>query len=210
MARFTDKLRIAARVRDGDPVAPVFDAVDQLNDRVEVAEAGYDEAAAREAESRRSAIRDCTRIGLVAVAAATGLALAGTSTLIRDIERRSAADVQRLDEERAHSFDARVEQRAAAIAFTAVTEANARAASSEAQLEVARDRVASLARNADDEVRDLVRSAATASREDVALLRKLVRHQDANVRKTCDALTALSPATVGTLLEHFTANKGRL
>lgn len=210
MARFTDKLRIAARVRDGDPVAPVFDAVDALAGRVEVAEAGYDEAVAREAESRRRLIRDSARIGLVAAVAATGLALAVTATLIRDIERRSVADVQRLDEERTRSFDARVEKRAAEIAFTAVTEANARAASAEAQLELARDKMAALASNADDEVRELVRSAATASREDVVLLRKLLRHQDANVRKTCDALTGVSPATVGTLLEHFTANKGQL
>lgn len=210
MPRFTDKLRVETGVRDADPVAPVFDAVDGLAGRVEVAEQRYDDAAAGEVRVRHDLTRKAAFVGFVAAVAATGLALAATGTMIRDIERRSAADVQRLDEERARSFDARVEKRAAEIAFTAVTEANARAARAEAQLEVARDRVAALARNADDEVRDLVRLAATASREDVALLRKLLRHQDANVRKTCDALMAVSPATVGTLLEHFTANKGRL
>lgn len=210
MARFTDKLRIKTGVRDGDPVAPVFDAIDDLNGRVELAEAGYDEAVAREAKSRRRLIRDSIRVGLVAAAVATGLAFAAAAGMIRMSERHGAEQFRMLDEERARSFDARVEKRASEIAFKAVTDANGRVASAEAQLEVARDRVAALARNADDEVRDLVRLVAVASREDVAVLRKLLRHQDAKVRRTCDALTAVSPATVATLLDHFTTNRGRL
>lgn len=210
MARFTDKLRKNAGVRDDDPVAPVFDAIDDLDGRVEVAEAGYDEAIARESESRRRLIRDSLRVGLVVAAVATGLAFAAAAGMIRMSERRGAEQFQALDDERSRSFEARVEKRAAEIAFKAVTDANNRAASAEAQLEVARDKVAALARNADDEVRDLVRLVAVASRDDVALLRKLLRHQDVKVRRACDALTTVLPATVATMLEHFTANRGRL
>lgn len=210
MARFTDKLRIKIGVRDGDPVAPVLDAIDDLNGRVELTEAGYDDAVAREAESRRRLIRDSIRAGLVIAVVVTGLAFAAVAGMIRMSEHRSAEQFRALDEERARNFNARVERRAAEVAFTAVTDANNRAASAEAQLEVARDRVAALARNGDDEIRSLARSAAAASREDVALLQKLLRHQDPNVRKTCDALTTVSPALITKLLDHFTANRGRL
>ncbi|MBA4220226.1 MAG: hypothetical protein C0458_05805 [Methylobacterium sp.] len=210
MARFTDKLRIKSGVRDGDPVAPVFDAIDDLHGRVEVAEAGYDEAAAQEAESRRRLIRDGTRVGLVVAVVATGLAFAAAAAMIRMNERRGAEQFRALDEERTRSFDARVEKRAAEIAYTAVAESNGRAASAEAQLEVARGRLAALAGNANDEIRVLVRLSATAPPEDLALLRKLLRHQDPNVRRTCDALMGVSPAMVSKLLDHFTANKGRL
>lgn len=210
MARFTEALRKATGVRDADPVAPVFDAVDALAGRVSSTEAGYGEAIAHEAESRHRLIRDSIRIGLVTAAVATGLAFAAAASMIRVNERHGAEQLRALDEERARSFDARVEKRAAEIAFKAVTDANNRAASAEAQLEVARDRVATLARNGDDEVRDLVRSTATASREDVAVLRKLLSHPNPNVRKACEALTTVSPTMVSRLIEYFTANKGRL
>lgn len=210
MARFTDRLRTTTGVRDGDPVAPVFDAIDALHARVKAAEQGFGRAAAGEAQARQDLTRKAILIGFVLAVIATGLALLATATMIRDIERQSADQVRRLDDERARSFDARVEKRAAEIAFNTVTGANARATAAEAQLALASDRLGALARNADDEVRDLVRLGAGARREDVALLRKLLRHPDANVRKACDALTTVSPATVGRLLEYFTANKGHL
>lgn len=210
MARFTEALRKGTGVRDADPVAPVFDAVDALADRVEVAEASYDEALARETEGRRMLIRVGIRVGLVFAAVATGLALVAAAGMIRVSEGRNVEQFRALDVERSRSFDARVEKRAAEIAFSAVTAANNRAASAEAQLEVARDRVAALTGNTNSEIRDLVRVAAAASREDISLLQRPLRHPDPNVRKTCDALTAVSAAMVVMLLDHFNANKGRL
>lgn len=210
MARFTDKLRIKTGVRDGDPIEPVFDVIDDLHGRIEVAEVGYGEAAARETESRRRLIRDSVRVGIVVSAVAGGLAFAAAAGMIQMSERRSAEQFRALEDERVRNFNARVEMRAAEAAFTAVTGANNRAASAEAQLEVTRDRVATLLRTGDDEIRSLARLAAAASREDVALLQKLLRHPDQNVRKSCDALTTVSSALVAKLLEYFTANRGRL
>lgn len=210
MARFTEALRTSTGVRDKDPVAPVFDAIDDLDRRVSCAETQFGDAAETEKRVRGDLTRKAIVAGFLTAVTSTGLAMTSMSTLVAGIERRSADEARRLDEERIRSFDARVEQRAAEIAFKAVTDANGRATSAEAQLEVARDKLGSLARNADDEVRDLVRLVAVASREDVAVLRKLLRHQDAKVRRTCDALTAVSPATVATLLDHFTTNRGRL
>ncbi|PZQ87074.1 MAG: hypothetical protein DI534_15400 [Leifsonia xyli] len=210
MTRFTDNLRKSAGVRDGDPVAPVFDAIDDLDGRVVCAEAQFGHAAATEKRVRRDLTRKAIVAGFLMAVTSTGLAMALMSSLIAGIERRSADEVRRLDEERARSLDARVEKRAAEIAFKAVTDANGRATSAEAQLEIARDKLASLARNADDEVRDLVKSIATAPREDLFLMAKLLRHQNPNVRKACDALTAVSPALITKLQAYFAANKGRL
>lgn len=210
MTRFTDKLRIKTSVRDGDPVAPVFDAIDDLNGRVEVAEASYDGAAARETEVRRKLMRDSFRLGLVVSAVATGLAVTSAAGLLRAGENRIAEQVGALDGERSRSFEARVESRAAEIAFTAVTEANNRATSAEAQLAIAQDKVAGLASGVDSQIRDLLKVASTASREDVAVLLHLQRHKDQNIRRVCSALTEVSPALISMLLDYFTANKGRL
>lgn len=210
MARFTQALRAATGVRDKDPVAPVFDAIDDLHGRVAYAENQFGHAAATEKWVRRDLTRKAIIVGIVMALISIGLATASMSTIVAGIERRSAAEARRLDEERAHSFDARVEKRAAEIAFKVVTDANSRANGAEAQLEIARDRLASLARNADDEVRDLVKSIATVPREDLVLMGKLLRHQNPNVRRTCDALTSVSAALITTLQTYFAANRGRL
>ncbi len=210
MKRFTDKLRKSAGVRDGDPVAPVFDAVDLMARRVDGAVEAISRTATREARVRRDLVRGIAAVGLVLALASGGLAFAGATVMIRSSEKRAASQALALEEERSKNFNARVEQRAAAVAFDVVTQANGRAAAAEAQLEIARDKLASLARNADDEVRDLVKSIATARREDLFLLAKLLRHQDPNVRRACDALTAVSPALITKLQAYFAANKGRL
>ncbi len=210
MARFTEALRTATGVRDKDPVAPVFDAIDDLHGRVACAENQFGHAAATEKRVRRDLTRKAIVVGSVMALISIGLATASMSTLVAGIERRSAAEARHLDEERARSFDARVEKRAAEIAFKAVTDANSRANGAEAQLEIARDRLASQVRNADDEVRDLVKSIATVPREDLGLMGKLLRHQNPNVRRTCDALTAVSPVLITKLQAYFAANKGRL
>lgn len=207
MARFTHTLRRDAGVRDGDPVAPLFDAVDLVADRVDR------EVSALQADATRRRQRDLLRgIGLAgaAVVLIGGLAFGGAALAIRSAEEKSAERLRLLDEERSRSFDARVETRAAAVAFDVVTGANARAAAAEAQLEVARDRVAAFAGSTDPGLRDLLKASATAKRDDIAIVLRLLRHQDPNVRKACDALTEVSPAMVGRLLEHFTANKGHL
>lgn len=210
MARFTEALRTSTGVRDKDPVAPVFDAIDDLDRRVSCAETQFGDAAETEKRVRGDLTRKAIVAGFLTAVTSTGLAMTSMSTLVAGIERRSADEARRLDEERIRSFDARVEQRAAEIAFKAVTDANGRATSAEAQLEVARDKLGSLARNADDEVRDLVKSIATAPRDDLALLGRLLRHQNPNVRRACDALTAVSPALITKLQAYLTANKGRL
>ncbi|WP_376988994.1 hypothetical protein [Bosea sp. R86505] len=210
MTRFTDKLRVKTGVRDGDPVAPVFDAIDDLNVRVVVAEAGYDAAGTREADIRRKLTRDSIRVGLVVSAAATGLAIAASAGLLRAGEDHIAGQVRALDQERTRSFNARVEKRASELAFTAVTDANNRATSAEALLAIAQDKVVALASSAGSQARDLLKLASTASREDVAVLLNLQRHKDQNVRRVCGALTEASPATIGMLLDHFIANKGKL
>lgn len=210
MKRFTDKLRKSAGVRDGDPVAPVFDAVDLMAGRVDGAVEAISRAATREARVRRDLVLGIAAVGLVMALASGGLAFAGATVMIRSSEKRAASQALALEEERTKNFNARVEQRAAAVAFDVVTQANGRAAAAEAQLEIARDKLASLARNADDEVRDLVKSIATAPREDLFLMAKLLRHQNPNVRRACDALTAVSPALITKLQAYFAANKGRL
>lgn len=210
MARFTEALRSATGVRDKDPVAPVFDAIDDLHGRVACAENRFVHAAAADKWVRRDLTRKAIVVGIVMALISIGLATASISTIVAGIERRSAAEARRLDEERARSFDARVEKRAAEIAFKAVTDANNRANGAEAQLEIARDRLASLARNADDEIRDLVKSIATVPREDLVLMGKLLRHQNPNVRRTCDALTSVSAALITTLQTYLAANRGRL
>lgn len=210
MKRFTDKLRKSAGVRDGDPVAPVFDAVDLMAGRVDGAVEAISRTATREARVRRDLVRGIAAVGLVMALASGCLAFAGAMVMIRSSEKRAASQALALEEERTKNFNARVEQRAAAVAFDVVTQANGRAAAAEAQLEIARDKLASLARNADDEVRDLVKSIATAPREDLFLMAKLLRHQNPNVRRACDALTAVSPALITKLQAYFAANKGRL
>lgn len=210
MSRFTENLRTTTGVRDGDPVAPVFDAIDDLNGRVEVAEAGFDEAAAREAEVRRRLMRDTLRVGLVVSAVASGLAVTAAAALLRVGENRVAQQLLALDEERSRSFDARVEGRAADKAFSAVTEANNRATSAETQLAIARDKVVAVASDANNQFRDLVKAVSLASREDVAVLLHLQSHKDQNVRRVCGALLEVSPATVEMLLDQFKALKGKL
>lgn len=210
MARFTDRLRIKTGVRDGDPVAPVFDAIDDLNGRIEAAEACYESAGVREMEARRRLIRDAIRLGLVVSAAATGLAVAASAGLLRAGEGHIAGQVRALDEERSRSFDARVEKRATELAFPAVTDANNRATRAEALLAVAQDKVLALAGDAGSQVRDLLKVASTASQEDLAVLLHLQRHKDPKVRRVCGALMEVTPATIGMLLDRFTGNKGKL
>lgn len=207
MARFTDTLRRSAGVRDGDPVAPLFDAVDLVANRVNQAVSALQEEAAR--RRRRDLVRGIGLAG-AAVALIGGLAFGGSAIAIRSAEGKSAERLRLLDEERARSFEARVEARAAAVAFDVVTQASARAAAAEALLEVARDRVATLATGTDPGLRDLLKASATAKRDDIAVMLRLLRHQDPNVRKTCDALTTVQPAMIVRLLDHFTANKGQL
>lgn len=210
MARFTDAIRKTAGVRDLDPVAPVFDAIDDLNARVVIAETDYEEAKDLQAKIRRETLKGAAWLGLVAAATSTGLAIAAATYLAKDLDRRSSGQVRALDEERSSSFNAKVASKAAEVAFTIVTQANGRAAAAEAQLEVARDKLVAMARNADDDLRAVFKLSATASRDDIALLVRLLRHADPNVRKACDSLTTMTPATTAQLLEHFTANKGRL
>lgn len=210
MARFTDKLRKSAGVHDGDPVAPVFDSVDLMAGKVDEAAREISRAATREAQARRDLVRGIAAVGLAVALASGCLAFAGATLMIRSSEKRVTSQAQTLEEERSKSFDSRVEQRAAAVAFDVVTKANGRAAAAEAQLEMARDKLASMAGKADTETRDAIRSIATASSDDLALLAKLLRHPNPNVRKACDALTTVSPTTVTRTLEYFTANKGRL
>jgi hypothetical protein len=206
VARFTEKLRKSAGVRDADPVAPVFDAVDLVADRVDQAIGALQDEATR--RRRRDLVRGIGLAG-AAVALIGGLAFGGAAIAVRSAEEKSAERLRLLDDERARSFDARVETRAAAVAFDVVTQANSRAAAAEALLEVARGRVAALAGGTDPGLRDLLKASATAKRDDIAIVLRLMSHQDPNVRKTCDALSTVSPAMVGRLLEYFTANKGQ-
>ncbi len=91
-----------------------------------------------------------------------------------------------------------------------MTHANSRASAAEALLEVARDRVAALASGSDPNLRDLLKASATAKRDDIGIMLRLIRHQDQNVRKTCDALTSMQPAMIAKLLDYFTAARPTL
>ncbi|MDP3258661.1 hypothetical protein [Bosea sp. (in: a-proteobacteria)] len=210
MARFTDTVRRITGVRDGDPVAPVFDAIDDLNARVVIAETDYQASRELHAKIRRETLKGVAAVGLVVAVATTAIALAAATALVRDLERRSAEQTKVLDDERSRSFDARVERRASDVAFTVVTEANARTAAAEAQLEVAREKLIGMVRNPDDNLRGLIKLSATATRDDISLLARLLRQTDPNIRRSCDALTTMSPAGVAKTLEFFIANKGRL
>lgn len=207
MARFTEGIRAETGTRDGDPVAPVFDAIDDLDARVRTAEHRYGHAAIGEAWARRQLTRQALMAGLIIAIAATGTALAVTSGRMAELERRSADELRRLDDERASSFSARVEASAARAAFAAVMEANGRAASAEAQLEIVRDKFASMAGKAEGEHRDAIRSIATAPAEQLTLIGKLLRHPNPEVRRSCEALAAAPRETVSKAFAYFTATQ---
>ncbi len=94
MTRFTDKVRKNAGVRDGDPVAPLFDAVDLVADRVNQSLSIWQRDAAL--RRRRDLIRG---IGLAAAAVALigCLVFGGAVIAIRSAEDKSADRLRLLD-----------------------------------------------------------------------------------------------------------------
>lgn len=215
MARPTDRERKQAKIEDGDPAAPLFDAVDRMHHRLSSVLAdlrGMTSVAAQEVvvpHLRRSLLRGFLVLSILSAIGATGIGVAVVGSIIRAADTRAIARADALDDERSRSFLARVEKRAAEHAASSIAEANTRAVRAETAATNAKATVlAVVGKGGDEDVRALLSALVTAPRGDLHVLWRVLRNPDPNVRRLALRATEMSSGEINRILQYL-ENGGR-
>ncbi|MCU4178617.1 hypothetical protein [Bosea sp. BH3] len=215
MARPTDRERKQAKIEDGDPAAPLFDAVDRMHHRLSSVLSdlrGMTSVAAQEVvvpHLRRSLLRGFLVLSILSAIGATGVGIAVVGSIIRAADTRAIAKADALDDERSRSFLARAEKRAAELAASSITEANARAVRAETAATNAKATVlAVVGKGGDEDVRALLSALVTAPRGDLHVLWRVMRNPDPNVRRLALRATEMSSGEINRILQYLD-NGGR-
>lgn len=210
MGRPTEPDRRKAEVKDDDPAAPLFDAVDRMHHRLDavlVNLRGAASAAAQEVvvpDLRRSLLRTILAMNLLVTLAATALAVSIASGSIRSADARAAGWAEAIDAERARGFVARVEARAAELAASRIAEADARASKAETQAANAKATVlATVGKEGDEDVRALLATLVTAPRGDLHVIWRILRSPDPNVRRLALRSTEILSGEVLRILAYI-------
>lgn len=209
MARPTDIEREKARIKNDDPAAPLFDAVDRLHRRLDGVLSNLRGAATTAAqqvvvpELRRELVRSFFAMSAMVAVAATAMAIIVTTSTLQSAEARAQARADAIEEERSKGFAARVAQRASELAASQIADANRRAAAAEAEVANARATVLALSgRAGDEDVRALMAALVIAPRGHQHVVWRLLRHGDPNVRSLALKLTELQSGEVSRI-QHY-------
>ena len=209
MARPTEIEREKARVKNDDPAAPLFDAVDRLHRRLDGVLSNLRGAATTAAqeivvsELRRDLVRSFFAMSALVAVAATAMAVTVTISALQAADRRAQARADAIEEERTKGFAARVAQRASELSASQVADANHRVAVAEAEVANARATVLALSgRNGDEDVRALMAALVSAPRGHQNVLWRILRHTDPNVRSLALRLTELQSGEVSRI-QHY-------
>lgn len=210
MVRPTEVERERARVKNDDPAAPLFDAVDRLHRRLEGVLSNLRGAATTAAqevvvpELRRDLVRSFFAMSALVAVAATAMAVTVTMSALRSADARAQARADAIEEERAKGFAARVAQSASELSASQIADANHRVATAEAEVANARATVLALSgRAGDEDVRALMAALVTAPRGHQNVLWRILRHTDPNVRSVALTLTELQSGEVSRIQQYL-------